>query len=217
MRYRKIRGNNRRLRNVESWRLYSLKYGIKYVKINERDHFDIVVHPWCDISATRSAFPEPNGKIRKQMLEGLLDIYDDCKIKLDELGQPYYLSIWLYEPRFSKSQVVCAIGDSLNFYNTSFFKPNYDKRINLKPYGNLKERLSQFNWSMHFDEDVFFNNQVGSVEQYCSIKDYEETVTWFNKLLKRPHRTDKITEEISDVEEMYFFKQGYVWIGEHSI
>lgn len=147
------------------------------------------------------------------MLKGLLDIYEDWKTQLDTLGQAYYLKVWLCEPRFSHSQVVCAIGQCLEFYNNTFSKPDIDKELPFDNYGSIKNRLRNFNWEARLDEDYYDNCEVGEPELYASQVDYEESKRWFAKLLKKPHRIEKFKEPIGDRTECYLFKRGYVWLG----
>src|SRR5688572_16639298 len=137
MRTRKIRGHRRRHKQIDKWVLDNLSIDLRYYLSNERDrHYaKIRIYPWSGISVTRSAIPEPTRKTKEKMLKGLLDIYHNLKTQLDEIGQPYYLRIWLFDPRFSQSQVVCAIGDSIDFYKDTFFKPDDKKEIPLKKYG----------------------------------------------------------------------------------
>ena len=155
MRQKKIRGHNRRHKQIDNWRLDNLSLDLTDYLLNERDRYyaKIRVHPWSGLSLTNSVTPQPTGKTKQKMLNGLLDIYEDWKKQLDKLGQPYYLKVWLFEPRFSQSQVVCAIGDNVDFYENTFYKPDTDKPIQLDNYGSLKTNLSKFNWDYHFDED----------------------------------------------------------------
>lgn len=215
MRQKKIRGHNRRQKQIDNWRLDNLSLDLTDYLLNERDRYyaKIRVHPWSGLSLTNSVTPQPTGKTKKKLLNGLLDIYEDWKNQLDKLGQPYYLKVWLFEPRFSHSQVVCAIGNRIDFYENNFFKPDKDKTINLDNYRSLKTRMSKLNWDHRLDEDHYDKNDVGELENYASLQDFEETKKWFDKLLKKPHRTHKLKEPIDDVTEVYLFKRGDLWLG----
>ena len=130
MRKQKIRGHNRLQKQIEPWKRNNLILRQDLLESYERDHIDIVVHPWCDISTINSTFPEPNKLTKRKILAGLLDIYDNLKQQLDARGKPYYLKIWLYEPRVSKSQVVCAVGERILHYENIFNKIEYSyKRL----------------------------------------------------------------------------------------
>lgn len=216
MRQKKIRGHNRRHKQLDNWRLDNLSLDLTDYLLNERDRYyaKIRVHPWSGLSLTNSLTPQPTGKTKQKMLNGLLDIYEDWKTQLDKLGQPYYLKVWLFEPRFSQSQVVCAIGDNVDFYENTFHKPDTNKAIQLDNYGTLKTKLSKLNWDYRLDEDHYYNTEVGEPENYASRRDYEDTVKWFDKLLKKPHRTHKFKEPIGEATESYSFKRGDIWLGE---
>ena len=215
MRQKKIRGHNRRHKQINKWRLDNLSLDLTDYLTNQRDRYyaKIRVHPWSGLSLTNSVTPEPTGKTKQKMLNGLLDIYEDWKKQLDQLGQPYYLKVWLFEPRFSQSQVVCAIGDNVDFYENTFFKPDNEKTIQLDSYGTIKSKLSKLNWDYRLDEDHYDNTEVGEPVIYASRQDYEDTVKWFDKLLKKPHRTHKFIEPIGETTESYSFKRGDLWLG----
>ncbi|UJP64743.1 hypothetical protein [Mongoliitalea daihaiensis] len=215
MRKKKIRGHKRRWKEIESWRLDNLDLNLTDYLLNERDRYyaKIRVHPWSGLSLTNSMTPEPTRKTKQKILKGLLDIYEAWKSQLDKLGQPYYLKIWLFEPRFSQSQVVCAIGDNVDFYENTFFNPEKSKVLNEDNYGELQGRLESFIWEYRLDEDHYDNTEVGEPEIYASRQDYEDIKIWFAKLLKKPHRTSKFKEPIGDITESFSFKRGDIWLG----
>ncbi|MBL7998421.1 MAG: hypothetical protein JNL32_07275 [Candidatus Kapabacteria bacterium] len=215
MRQKKIRGHKRRHNHIEKWRLDNISLDINRYLLHERDtyHTKIMVPPWSGISITNSITPEPKGKTKRLMLCGLLDIYEHWKIQLDMLGQAYYLRIWLFEPRFSQSQVVCATGNSIDFYENSFYKPNTNKPMRLMSSANLHTKLSEFTWEYGIDEHHFASNELGEPESYRSQHDYDETYKWFNRLLKTPHRTDTYTYPHGETIDIYSWNRGDVWIG----
>ena len=215
MRKKKIRGHKKIWKDIENWRLDNLDLNLTDYLLNERDRYyaKIRVRPWSGITLTNSEIPQPKRMTKRKILNGLLDIYDDWKKQLDQLGQPYYLKIWLFEPRFSESQVVCAVGDNIDYYENTFFEPEVNKNLNLACYGQLKNRLLNYSWDCRLDEDHYSNDEVGTPELYTTRQDYEETKVWFEKLLKKKHRTYKFKEPIGNAIESYSFKRGCVWLG----
>ncbi len=216
MRQRKIRGHNRRIRQVDNWRLENLSIDLNSYLLNDCDYYytKIRVNPWGGISLTNSGIPEPSGKTRQKIIKALVDIYENWKIQLDQSGQPYYLKIWFFEPRFSQSQVVCAINDRINFYKNTFFKPEHEKLFKHKNYGTMQLMLEKFNWDHRLDEDYFDNTTVGEPGDYASDEDYKETQKWFAKLMNKPHRTKIFKEQIGEITESYSFQRGDIWLGE---
>ena len=215
MRKRRVRGHKRRWKQINKWINSSLSIDLQHLKTNETDYVKIWIHPWSGLSLTNSTFPQPIGKTKKKITEGLIKIYKEWNSKLKQLDQPYYLAIWLYDNRFSKSQVVCAIEGSLDFYETTFRKGDEQKTLKLNQYPNdLQNKLKPFKWVQHFDEDHFDNTTVGNIDEYTSIEDYLDYKRWFNKKMKKPHLTTKIENPSSDIYEVYSFTSGNVWIGQ---
>jgi hypothetical protein len=157
----RIRGWRRRRRAVARWRSEELDLDLPSLLIAERRCAKIDVSPWSDLSLKRSAVPEPEGKIKLLMLASLLDIFDGWERRLEELGRPYYLGIWLFEPRCSRSQVVCAIGDRLHFYDRVFREAEGASSLCPGSYGGLRDRLARLSWRRYLDEDYLERGDPG--------------------------------------------------------
>jgi hypothetical protein len=214
IRKNKIRGHRRRWKQIARWQADYISVDLIDYLQHEGDYFyaKIRVHPWSGLSFADSDPKEPTGKTKQKMVSGLIAIYEDWKRQLDTLGQPYYLKIWLYEPRFSNSQVVCAVGESLAKYTHTFSLVKEKATLPLV-YGEVNETLKNFVWEQGLDEDHYDDYMVGDPELYPSFVDYENAKRWFNRLLKKPHTTT--TSKGYDNEELtvYSFRRGNVWIG----
>lgn len=214
MKFKKIRGHKRRWNDIEQWVESHKILDLDYLKEYKRDYAKIRIHPWSGITLTNSQTPEPKGQTKVIILKGLIEIYDSWKSELDKLGENYYLKIWLFEPRFASSQVVCAIEDYLEFYENTFYKPDESKKLNSESYGQLKDEIENFNWEYRLDEDHFDNSELDEPDLYATLADYEKDKRRVEKMLKKPHSTTKFKEPIGDVTESYSFEKGYVWLGE---
>jgi len=213
MRIRKLRGHRRRWKSIDKWRKNSFCFEDEYFKEYQRDYKEILIHPWCNIDFEESQFPQPSGITKLKMLEGLLDVYDYWNEELNKLNNDYSLVIWLYKERFTKSQVVCATGDFINYYDNTFLEANLpNKKFNAQ-IPSLEDRLNKFEWKLCYDEDYIDQSFLGSKEEYSSLEDYNKQKTWFNKFMKKEHRTIKFDKPIGDITESYAFKRGYVWVG----
>ncbi len=95
IRYKKIRGYKRRIKAIEKWRNDHLYLHIDWLTERQLAYVKFKVYPWT-ITIINSSIPQPKGKIKQQIINGLLNIYDQWKQQLTKLGQPYYLKIWLY-------------------------------------------------------------------------------------------------------------------------
>ena len=213
MKTKKIRGYKRKWKNISNWISVNENLDIRDLMINERDYVKIQVPPWSSITLTNSKFPEPKGETKKRIIQGFIDIYMKWKVQLDKLEDPYYLKIWLFEPRFSQSQIVCAIGDNTEFYENTFSKSNIKKELRLENYGHLEPQLEKFKWDLRLDEEYYDNTEVGTPDEYENHKEYEENKKWFERKLRKPHRTTKTVNHYGEKIECYFFTKGCVWIG----
>jgi hypothetical protein len=215
MRVKKVRGHKRIWREIEQWRKNNLELDPENLKQQHRDYTKIWIHPIRTVSTLNSRYPEPKGKTRRLILSGLIDIYDSWKASLDSLSEPYYLKIWLFEPNFSDSQVVCAIRSALDFYDSTFYKPD---NISDEKLGNMRSSLPEgFHWDLRLDEYHMSSKEIGEPEDYYSQEDYEAELQWFNKQLRKPHRTTTETDSEGKKVEYYSFKKGFVWLGDRNI
>lgn len=214
MKTKKIRGHKRRWKAIVQWVEASRQFDVDALEICQRNFVKVNIHPWCDLDVLNSQTPEPNGKTRQYILNGLIQIYNAWKKSLNTLNEPYYLKIWLYEPRFSKSQVVCSIRDGTDFYNLTFHNPNLNKKLNPQNYGSLEKEMAKFNWEYRYDEEHINNTQLGHPDDYYAMENYHQERIKFEQRMKKPHRVTTYTEPIGDATEAYSFKKGVVWIGE---
>lgn len=200
-----IRGHKRIWKDVNAWKE---RYSRISAEMVDREYVKIWIHPYFDYAFSNSDLLEPKGETRRRILSGLLDIHDAWKKELDTLGQPYYLKIWLFEPRFSLSQVVCAVGESAGYYDNTFFRPESPKHFPIQNYGKLQGRMKDFSWEHGLDEIWIDENSIGLPEEFVSEAEYYANRRWVKRKLSGPHR------KIPDKEgEVCFFKMGDVWTG----
>ena len=205
MKIRKIRGHNRRLKQIDNWVTNCKKLDLTSLKEYKREYVKFWVHPWSGISLKNSSYPQPKRLARKKLLEGLIEIYQNWKQQLDQSGEEYYLKIWLFSPNLSKSQVVCAIGESKDNYNNAFSKTETFIKFNINQFPN---QLNHLNWESYLDELIVFKSDFSDPEMYATQKEFEEDQHYLSKKIKQSYKTSTIDEDI-----LYHIKQGYVWVG----
>ena len=160
MKYRKIRGHKRRQKHIQKWIDNESVFSLEMLKSRKYWYSKVSVYPWNSLSLIKSQFSEPKAETRNQIIRGLEKIYNNWKLELDKLNEPYYLKIWLYEPRVSKSQVVCAVGERILHYENIFNKIEYS----YKRLGFYTKINSDFRWDLFSDEE--FNDE----ENLCYLK-----------------------------------------------
>ena len=213
MRIKKIRGHKRIWKEIEKWKKSQLNLDINYLKSQQRSYAKIYVHPFCDYSGLNSEIPQPKRATRKLILESLFEIYESWKKQLEAFNQPFYLKIWVFEPFFSNSQVVCSIGSCLDFYNTTFYKPVFKENLMKPNFDNSKYKFKNLNWEYRLHENFIDNTYVGEIEDYQNESEYLKNKMWFENKLKKKHRKIVYNEPVGDATEAYGFKLGVVWLG----
>jgi hypothetical protein len=209
MKIKKLRGHQRIFKNIEHWKNDSLHLDLERLQKNQRDYEKVWVRPFGEISISGAAIPKPRKKARQLILESLIEIFNSWESTLIILNKPYYLAIWLNEPHIENSQVVCAIGDFLNFYDVTYHRPEKQQKMPTQNYGKLKNELDTFNWIYGLDEHRFTNEDIAETEEvYATIEDYHSMQKWYKKQL---HRDPIIRKE--DEVTCYRTKKGTVWIG----
>ncbi len=207
MSYRKIRGHKRRQVQIPKWIKHDTLIDFDHLVRNGYWYAKILVYPWCNISITNSKIPEPKSKTRDQLMHGLEKIYDAWKIQLEKLNEPYYLKIWLYEPNFSRSQVVCGIRERIERYEDLFEPIDIPRRAS-----DFYNKLSpDFKWESFEEAEIWGENHLLDGPDEGS-KYYKEGLAFISQLKKAGFRTLKIeTEEGEDI--LYIKRRGTVWVG----
>ncbi|WP_288776777.1 hypothetical protein [uncultured Psychrobacter sp.] len=109
IRYRKVRGINRRKRLINEWGEYYKTLDLNRLQQTNHDYAKLWVRPWSDSLLINSIPAEPTGELETLLIANLLKIYQSWENTLQQLDGPYYLAIWLFEQSISRSQVLCTI------------------------------------------------------------------------------------------------------------
>lgn len=101
-RLRKLRGWRRRLRALDRWADDHAALDVDALHASGYHSAEIWFEHW----------PRPwPPSIRRRMVHHLARIHDAWLPPLQQLGEPFYLGIWLFEPDLAESQVVAAVGE----------------------------------------------------------------------------------------------------------
>lgn len=94
------------MNNIEQilqWKEKHINLNIEYFNDVGRDHLKVALNT-------------PSPDMRGEMLRALIEIYRSWELSLKEMGEPYYLALRFYEPRFDASILIAAKGRFLNMY-----------------------------------------------------------------------------------------------------
>lgn len=209
MRFKKIRGHSRIQENIQSW---ADEYGdldIERVKEFNYEYIRVDLLPWLNQPITNSYIKEPNKLTKQLILNGLETIYDSWKVELEKLNQPYYLKIWLNEPRISKSEVVCAINGKIEEFENAFHKIEFEANKQ-----NITNQMnSGFNWECAVDEDFIFESDIVSFDNYLYPKEFFSDRRLIKKAKKKGFRNKIVKGSNGEKDTVYFIPKGKIWIG----
>lgn len=206
MRYKKIRGHKQIWKDIDDWVENNKVLDIEYLQQRQREYIKVWIAPFGNISVLNSEFSPPKYKTRKKIVDGIFKIYDSWKKQLEALNTPYYLKIWYFPKDVSKCQVVCAIGDFINFYDTTFYKPTLEK-----PFPEDERGL---NWEYRHQEHHITKDDIGEPEEFYSEQDFIDNKKWIENKMK--HLKTRISEYKNDEKKTttyYSIKEFDVWLG----
>ena len=215
-RTKKIRGHKKIQRRIQNWIEQNRTINISNFLANKYCYAYVSFNPYFNISINNSNIAEPKKETRTQIILGLQEIYNNWKIELDKLNQPYFLKIYLFEPRISKSQVICAIGREKMEYYENFYRIA-DK--NKSTFNFHKILSSDFKWKTHLDDDIYSEQELLTPEIYYQSKeDYNYCRNFLKKLKKKYNKVEGKSwygfEEDNETDYFYYLPKGIVSIGE---
>lgn len=210
IKYKKIRGEKRRIRKIKEWIDDHIVLDIAYLKQYQCEYVKFWVSPWDRLSLTNSQYPQPQGIYKELFFGGLLQIYMSWKEQLDFLGQPYYLRIWLFENDLKRSQIVCAIGEKLENYHNVFEDTHLgDSILSVDEWQNVQDIINKFNWEKKKEITLYEMDWIGSLTDYVSNKEYEDSTRWFTSNVITKYREIKKINS----SDYYVVETDNVWIG----
>ncbi len=210
----KIRGLRRRGRAIEQWRRENLYLDPKLLRDETRAYHQktcyvkLWLEPWGNLFATE----EPKKGHRTEMLKALLDIYESWDVQLAETGQPYYLKVWLFEPRFMRSQVVSAWGDAHDYYRNTFTPGSKEVAIPSSRYFGLEERMAGFEWKTYFDENHYFESDFDTIQPDGSEGSHAHQQKLLRRLGSGKYNSSDV-QFMGKTTKAYAVPHGHVWIG----
>ena len=206
IRYKKIRGHKRIWKNIDDWVAQNKQLDVDYLKRNQREYVKVWIQPFGNIPVLNCEFAPPKGKTRKKIIAGLLEIYNSWKQELDKLNEPYYLKIWFYNNDVSNSQVVCAIGDCLDFYETTFYNVKENKPFPLDDFG--------LNWEHRHFENHFTIDDFGEPDHFYTMKEYLDNKKRIEKIMQDSKtRITDYKDKSGKTTTYYSKKYADVWLG----
>ena len=196
------------LKKLENFSLQKQEFDVESLKLEKYLYFQL--------EENYSEFQNSTiqGRIRQNVFKVLLKIYENWNIELKKLNEPYYLAIWINESELMLSQIVCGIGERIEFYkNNDFKEPSKDLELNLNQFGKLRNDYQDFNWSSVTNYKRYDNVDYNfPKENYVDVKEYYKEKRFYKRVLPKCKKVEE-----GKYGKIYFREFGKIWIGQKNI
>ena len=199
IRYRKIRGINRRKRAIEQWGDNRKSLDTELLNQEKRDYVKFRVQPWSSLPLGGSIYPEPTGDCEYLLIKNLQKIYQLWQYSLESMQTHYYLQIWLYEEYISRSQVVCAIEDYKDFYINTF------EPVDEQPQKGIQS-------SIHYNANTakYLDGHIWQLSRHIGA--YDMTDEYDIEILQETDPSKIIRTEVIEGREHQIVEINKVWL-----
>lgn len=211
---KKIRGFNKKLKYIQNWRNEYVNLNVESLLDNEYEYVKLWVTPFNELRYKERDYIGPTRKVRIEIVSSLINIYDNWRQELDKLNKPYYLKIWLYEPRITSSQVVCAIGDKIEYYNNLFETEAKGTEFPIERYNSINSKFMEFNKKAFLDEEIIEDDNW-PIEKWQNEEDYYWNKRFYNELEQKGYRKEVKQEGAYPPTTTYFIPKGTIWVMEN--
>lgn len=191
---KKVRGWKRRVRQLERFAQTHSRLDPVMLEERERQYVKLWIDPW-----DRFVKRNPPVWYRRLALAAMAEIYQKWEEQLRGTGEPFYLALWLYHPRFHETQVVAAIGGMLGFYEKTF-TPRALQPLPQEFLANQSFNADLFDWQTCSDDDYIFEEPEYMTESEIA------------RLVATAAETT-VLEEDGESRRLFSIRRGVVWVG----
>ena len=196
------------IHQIEPWVKHNSNLNIKRLKSSHVEYTKIWINPFSNLFTDI----QPNKEFRSKILKGLIQIYDSWEYSLLNFGEPYKIYIWLYEPHFNLSQIVVAVGNKINYYDSIFSKTEIELSF---PNEKYETDISSFHWKSYVHEDLIRESEFieSKPEDYIDMDAYQSDQKFYKKLLSKNLRTTDISVNDTITDRLFHIKKGTIFVG----
>ncbi len=193
---KKIRGWKKQTKKITDWHLNHENPDLEHFNNYGEDFVKIRIDPW-----NRLMERQPPGWYCKIILERLIEIHNKWYQYYSLNQQNFDLQLWINEPKFIRSQVVCAKTDKPDEFRNNYYRPDKsDRKFPSHKWQSINYNLDEFSFEPYMDENLHFKNLE------------ELTDEEIDELLSDGYNAES-TEINGNPEIMYSKRVGTVWIG----
>jgi len=191
---KKIRGWKRRIKQVEQWGEIIKQPHLNYF-LSESGHH---TYERCYLSPFyRLNKRQPPLWLYKIIIGKFIAAFESWEAVFKELDIPYDLQLWLYDPAFISSEIICYKMQREGEIKRFSWESEFTKPFPFAKLSSLRYDLNQFDWVLADDAFVHFEDDL----EYADFTEAD--------LL-----ADGYIKKTQDDGTIYFTKRiGDIWIG----
>lgn len=148
---KKIRGWKRRIRQLDSWGKWILKPNLAHYHRGDCTYERCTLYPFYMLEKRH-----PPLWFYKLMIARFIDAYYSWDSVFKEMGEPYDLLLWLYDPSFIRSEIVCYKGERRGFaWESTIIRP-----FSYKKFASIAYDINAFEWILADEENIYFESEL---------------------------------------------------------
>ncbi|WP_342644707.1 hypothetical protein [Mucilaginibacter sp. CSA2-8R] len=193
---KKIRGWKRRVRHLNRWgEQIKQPYTEYFVSNNGRHTYErYTVSPFYN-----AAKRNPPLWFYKLIIAKLVTAYNAWTATFEQLGIPFDLQLWLYDPAYIRSEIICYKMAQQGERRRFSWESDLNKPFPYNKLGGLNYNLHEYDWILADDEQVYFED------------DFEDADFTADDLLSDGY----VRKKQPDGTVYYAKRLGDIWIGRH--
>lgn len=137
----------------------------------------------------------------KLFIQALIEVYNHWDKIAKNLGEEYYLKIWIFDPRFYESQVVLGIRDRISWYENIF--DEYEEELDF-PHERYRDSVNSidtkcFSWEVMKSVTAHYKDDFLGVSSEYLKKKFDSGLAWEAKSKNQ--------------DSLIIIHDGDVWVG----
>jgi hypothetical protein len=158
---KKIRGWKRRIRQIDRWGEDLKKPNIKWFKQANARH----VYDRCYLSPFyRFDRRHPPLWFFKLIIAKFIAAYSQWEKVFEESGIPYDLQIWLYDPSYIQSEIICYKMQERGEHMKLGWEAKEQKPFPYKKFAGKNYDLNEFEWVLAEENNVVWEDDLDYIE-----------------------------------------------------
>lgn len=189
---KKIRGWKRRIKQIDTWGGWIQKPDLVYYDRRGFTYERCTLHPFYMLEKRH-----PPLWFYKIIIAKFVDTYYKWDVVFKERVNPYDLILWLYDPAYIRSEIVCYKVDEEGKRSRFSWESELSKPFPYKKFESKAYSLEAFDWTLADEENIYFESELED-------EDFTAEDLLRDGWVKKVHSSDEV---------YYAQRMGDLWMG----